>query len=424
MPENSTAKQIADTVKTDNITDSQMSQIIESMAKSEDVNLDKVITEGFVRKGAEQEQAQQQAQKLMNDAADTTTTKEENTIENTTNNVADRMVNAEGITAENQKVAPVQQYSRNQTGVTEAVNKNTGKQNIVVEIAESTPEKTTVKLSDGSIVDYKTVEINNPTMRNLYNFAATFDDTKAANAVIENYNGESMPTYLESAAVFYNAGKLGKTSYESIMNNPINARIVSEMSPSTLLEMYYLGENSRSPLSQNSNVQQAVKMGTGSVIDNRLDKSDNRMKSVVEMVAKKTGLDIELNDELEHGENGNFQKALSRIALAKKTGKGTDTNEYTTLVHELGEFSEAYNHEGMQKVVDTVLDYVTTKEGAAYLTNTIEQYHKAYKTVEKERPMKILLMSMYLTMWQDCLPTRREWKHFQVLVGEHDRESA
>lgn len=383
MPENSTAKQIADTVKTDNITDLQMSQIIESMANSEDVNLDKVITEGFVRKGAEQEQAQQQAQKLMNDAADTTTTKEENTIENTTNSVADRMVNAEGITAENQKVAPVQPYSRNQTGVTEAVNKNTGKQNIVVEIAESTPEKTMVKLSDGSIVDYKTVEINNPTMRNLYNFAATFDDTKAANAVIENYNGESMPTYLESAAVFYNAGKLGKTSYESIMNNPINARIVSEISPSTLLEMYYLGENSRSPLLQNSNVQQAVKMGNGSVIDNRLDKSDNRMKSVVEMVAKKTGLDIELNDELEHGENGNFQKALSRIALAKTTGKGNATNEYTTLVHELGEFSEAYNHEGMQKVVDTVLNYVTTKEGAAYLTNTIEQYHKAYKTVEK-----------------------------------------
>ena len=379
MPENSTAKQIADTVKTDNITDLQMSQIIESMAKSEDVNLDKVITEGFVRKGAEQEQAQQQAQKLINDTVDTSTTKEENT----TNNVADRMVNVEGITAENQKVAPVQQYSRNQTGVTEAVNKNTGKQNIVVEIAESTPEKTMVKLSDGSIVDYKTVEINNPTMRNLYNFAATFDDTKAANAVIENYNGESMPTYLESAAVFYNAGKLGKTSYESIMNNPVNARIVSEMSPSTLLEMYYLGENSRNPVVQNSDMQQAVKMGSGSVMDNRLDKSDNRMKSVVEMVAKKTGLDIELNDELEHGENGNFQKALSRIALAKTTGKGNTTNEYTTLVHELGEFSEAYNHEGMQKVVDTVLDYVTTKEGAAYLTNTIEQYHKAYKTVEK-----------------------------------------
>lgn len=379
MPENSTAKQIADTVKADNITDSQMSQIIESMANSEDVNLDKVITEGFVRKGAEQEQAQQQAQKLINDTVDTSNTEEENA----TNKVADRMVNAEGITAENQKVAPVQQYSRNQTGVTEAVNKNTGKQNIVVEIAESTPEKTMVKLSDGSIVDYKTVEINNPTMRNLYNFAATFDDTKAANAVIENYNGESMPTYLESAAVFYNAGKLGKTSYESIMNNPVNARIVSEMSPSTLLEMYYLGKNSRSPLLQNSNVQQAVKMGNGSVIDNRLDKSDNRMKSVVEMVAKKTGLDIELNDELEHGENGNFQKALSRIALAKTTGKGNTTNEYTTLVHELGEFSEAYNHEGMQKVVDTVLNYVTTKEGAAYLTNTIEQYHKAYKTVEK-----------------------------------------
>lgn len=383
MPENSTAKQIADTVKADNITDSQMSQIIESMAKSEDVNLDKVITEGFVRKGAEQEQAQQQAQELMNNTADTSAAREDNAIENTTGNMTGRVKNAEGIVIENEKVAPVQPYSRNQTGVTAAVNRNTGKQDIVVEIAESTPEKTMVKLSDGRVVDYKTVEIGNPTMRNLYNFAATFDDTKAANAVIENYNGESMPTYLESTAVFYNAGKLGKTSYESIMNNPVNARIVSEMSPSTLLEMYYLGENSRSPLLQNSNVQQAVKMGNGSVIDNRLDKSDNRMKSVVEMVAKKTGLDIELNDELEHGENGNFQKALSRIALAKTTGKGNATNEYTTLVHELGEFSEAYNHEGMQKVVDTVLNYVTTKEGAAYLTNTIEQYHKAYKAVEK-----------------------------------------
>lgn len=383
MPENSTAKQIADTVKADNITDSQMSQIIESMANSEDVNLDKVITEGFVRKGAEQEQAQQQAQKLINDTVDTSAAREDNAIENTTGNMTGGVKNAEGIVIENEKVAPVQPYSRNQTGVTAAVNRNTGKQDIVVEIAESTPEKTMVKLSDGRVVDYKTVEIGNPTMRNLYNFAATFDDTKAANAVIENYNGESMPTYLESTAVFYNAGKLGKTSYESIMNNPVNARIVSEMSPSTLLEMYYLGENSRSPLSQNSNVQQAVKMGTGSVIDNRLDKSDNRMKSVVEMVAKKTGLDIELNDELEHGENGNFQKALSRIALAKTTGKGNTTNEYTTLVHELGEFSEAYNHEGMQKVVDTVLNYVTTKEGAAYLTNAIEQYHKAYKTVEK-----------------------------------------
>lgn len=383
MPENSTAKQIADTVKADNITDSQMSQIIESMAKSEDVNLDKVITEGFVRKGAEQEQAQQQAQELMNNTADTSAAREDNAIENTTGNMTGRVKNAEGIVIENEKVAPVQPYSRNQTGVTAAVNRNTGKQDIVVEIAESTPEKTMVKLSDGRVVDYKTVEIGNPTMRNLYNFAATFDDTKAANAVIENYNGESMPTYLESTAVFYNAGKLGKTSYESIMNNPVNARIVSEMSPSTLLEMYYLGENSRNPVVQNSDMQQAVKMGTGSVIDNRLDKSDNRMKSVVEMVAKKTGLDIELNDELEHGENGNFQKALSRIALAKTTGKGNTTNEYTTLVHELGEFSEAYNHEGMQKVVDTVLNYVTTKEGAAYLTNAIEQYHKAYKTVEK-----------------------------------------
>ena len=101
-------------------------------------------------------------------------------------------------------------------------------------------------------------------------------------------------------------------------------------------------------------------------------------------VAKKTGLEITLNDNLEHGENGHFQKALSRIALSS-----TSKNEYATLVHELNEFAESYNPEGMKKVIDKVLDYAQTQEGAAFLfgkeSGFVQRYQNAYKRVEADK---------------------------------------
>ena len=104
------------------------------------------------------------------------------------------------------------------------------------------------------------------------------------------------------------------------------------------------------------------------------------MAEVAERVAKKTGLEITLNDSLEHGENGHFSQALSRIALSS-----TSHNEYETLIHELNEWANTYNPEGMRKVMDAVLDYAQTKEGATYLSDRIQKYYDTYKRVESDK---------------------------------------
>lgn len=123
-----------------------------------------------------------------------------------------------------------------------------------------------------------------------------------------------------------------------------------------------------------------VKKGTGTVTDNRTNKQDKKIVEIATALAKKTGVDIELNDKLEHDARGTFAKGLSKIALSN-----TADNEYTALVHEMSEFATAYNPEGMEKVVGVVLNYVESKRGADYLTKSIDAHYKTYRQVEKDK---------------------------------------
>lgn len=270
---------------------------------------------------------------------------------------------------------------KNQTSVVRAFEKGSNTPVVAVKLENINGNRATVKLGDGSVTDLSNINIQDPIKQKLYNFATTMETAEAGNAVIERYAGEPVTSYAEACAVFYNAGKLGATSYEEVLNNPKNSRNVGIISnTATLKTMYELGVNSRNvkvaPV-QPAKITDIVKPEQGIVIDNRTDNSDMRIKDIAEQVAAKTGLEITLNDSLSHGENGHFQKALSRIALS-----GKSHNEYETLVHELNEFAESYNPEGMKTVVDSVLNYAATKEGSTYLTQRITQYHNAYKRVE------------------------------------------
>lgn len=409
MEENSTARRIVDTVKPEAITDRQMGQIVESMANSDSVNLQQVISKGIEKSGVERRAAEQQAQEMVQEAARRSQETQEEAGALAENMQSGGMTQQPGVKAPDAVATSQQTYggdvqqaqsgttggryelARKQTGVTGAVDVRTGKPAVVVEIAENTPKKTMVKMSDGSVVDLSTVEITDENMRNLYDFAATFDDTWAGNALIKNYGGESMSTYLRANAVFYNAGRLGKTSFESLLSNPKNANMVAGVSSIAMLqEMYFLGENqtARENVAKQSNAAKnagQVQKGSGKVIDNRKDKADNRMYEIAKVVAEKTGLDISLNDTLESGEQGHFAKALSQIALSHRLTDGKETNEYTTLVHELNEFAESYDPEGMQQVLDAVLDYAMTKEGAERITESVEAYQKAYRRVEADK---------------------------------------
>lgn len=405
MDESTTAKQIIEEKGRENLNAEDLGAIVQSMAEESDGDIQDVLTERFAELGETNKQARKDAKEIIK--AVTTPSEEVTNEENDTRtqkfeaNPNLSTVYAETLegkhTAVNDAINNVQSsyhYAQmekkgrdSHTGVTRAVVKSTGEKQIVIDVQNVSGNHATVRMSNGTLKDLSEIEIPDRNLRQLYNFSTTMDTATVANTLINNWDNEEVAPYVRASAVFYNAGKLGTSSFESLMNNPKNAQLVMSVNnPATLKAMYTLGQNNSqraevAPVQQQKNINGSEqKEKAGKVVDLRTDKADGRMVRVAEHVAKKTGLEITLNDSLEHGENGHFSQALSRIALSS-----TSHNEYETLIHELNEWANTYNPEGMRKVMDAVLDYAQTKEGATYLSDRIQKYYDTYKRVESDK---------------------------------------
>lgn len=405
MDESTTAKQIIEEKGRENLNAEDLGAIVQSMAEESDGDIQDVLTERFAELGETNKQARKDAKEIIK--AVTTPSEEVTNEENDTRtqkfeaNPNLSTVYAETLegkhTAVNDAINNVQSsyhYAQmekkgrdSHTGVTRAVVKSTGEKQIVIDVQNVSGNHATVRMSNGTLKDLSEIEIPDRNLRQLYNFSTTMDTATVANTLINNWDNEEVTPYVRASAVFYNAGKLGTSSFESLVNNPKNAQLVMSVNnPATLKAMYTLGQNNSqraevAPVQQQKNVNESEQNEkAGKVVDIRTDKADGRMVRVAEHVAKKTGLEITLNDSLEHGENGHFSQALSRIALSS-----TSHNEYETLIHELNEWANTYNPEGMRKVMDAVLDYAQTKEGATYLSDRIQKYYDTYKRVESDK---------------------------------------
>lgn len=405
MDERTTAKQIVEEKGRENLNAEDLGAIAQSMAEESGKDIQDVLTERFAELGETKQQARKDAKEIIkavttpseevtNEENDTRTQKFEanpnlptvyaETLEGKHTAVNDAINNVQS----SYHYAQMEKKGReSHTGVTRAVVKSTGEKQIVIDVQNVSGNHATVRMSNGTLKDLSEIEIPDRNLQQLYNFSTTMDTATVANTLINNWDNEEVAPYVRASAVFYNAGKLGTSSFESLMNNPKNAQLVMSVNnPATLKAMYTLGQNNSqraevAPVQQQKNVngsEQTEK--AGKVVDLRTDKADGRMAEVAERVAKKTGLEITLNDSLEHGENGHFSQALSRIALSS-----TSHNEYETLIHELNEWANTYNPEGMRKVMDTVLDYAQTKEGATYLSDRIQKYYDTYKRVESDK---------------------------------------
>ncbi len=406
MDEDTGAKQLLNEKGRENLTADDFGTIVQSMAEETNADIEEVLTERFVELNETKKQAKEDAKEIINavSTASEDVSEEENTarVKKFEENPNLGTVYAETMrgehTALNDALNDVQSsyhYTQmekkgrdNHTGVTKAVVKDSGENQIVIDVQNVSGNHAIVRMANGTLKDLSEIEIPDRNLRQLYNFSSTMDTATVANTLINNWDNEEVTPYVRASAVFYNAGKLGTSSFESLMNNPKNAQLVMSVNnPATLKAMYTLGQNNSqrgevAPVQQTQEVHKGENSAKkeGKVVDLRTDKADSRMVSVAEKVAEKTGLEITLNDSLEHGENGHFNQALSRIALSS-----TSHNEYETLIHELNEWANTYNPEGMRKVMDTVLDYAQTKEGADYLSEKIQQYYIKYKGIEADK---------------------------------------
>lgn len=380
MEDKTTAKNIVSNTKSEDITDAQMGEVLESMADV-DANMVSSIFEKIEPVQSETESETLNTQSAAdNRKPQFDNVQMQNVAENPQNETEKGQINAKFVGNETlQELASKMTKQERNHGVTKAMVTKTNQPVIAIKFDEVSKNKATVRLENDMVVPLEEVQMDSKNMQNLYNVAATMNDTKAANAMLDKYNGQPMHVYAQSCAVFYNAGQLKTASFEEMVQNPKNADLVAGMGDTaTLYEMFSLGRNSTENIAP---VQQNVVKGPvqeGKVIDNRTNKQETRIAQFAEMVAKRTGLEITLNDSLENGERGHFQAAMGRIALSSKAD-----NQYEVLTHELMEYASTYNAEKMQKVYDTALSYAMSDMGAKRLTETIKAYQNAYEKVEE-----------------------------------------
>ena len=356
MDKSTTAKEIVANTKVEEITDEQMAQIIESMAEVDQKNETDVVSQILSIAPVQESNGPASNAPVSNPLERVDNTNSGiNSVNGIDNNITER-----------------------NHGVTKATLPGTNEQVIALKFEEVSKDTATVRLGNNTVVPLSEVQMNDRTMQQLYNFASTVHNTKASNVMLDRYAGQPMEVYARACITFYNAGQLKTASFDEMVHNSKNAQLVAGMGDTaTLYQMFELGRNSVSNIAPVQPKVTKQKVTEGKVIDNRTDKSESRLLDLYTLVAKRTGVDIELNDALEHGARGNFTASLGKIALSNRSD-----NQYEVLVHELMEYASTYNPQKMQEVYDMVLSYAMSDMGAERLTQAIKAYQNAYEQVE------------------------------------------
>lgn len=243
--------------------------------------------------------------------------------------------------------------------------------NITISGIVSTEGEPTVKTSSGTL---KLGEINfqSEAVSTLYNNASTIGSTKAASTYLRLYPGNMMVNaYDNMIQSILKDGELG-FSVDKILNRRKAA--VHWIGEAGVKEIYELGkEKAESKKSQRTSVN---RKGTGKAIDKTRSKIKEPLIKVFDEIAKKTGLDIEVSDKEMSNVRGYFEESMSRIVL------NADENMFETVMHELGEFTDTWNTEGMEAFQTALLDWYFETYDSNKMHNLISATQKAYKEQE------------------------------------------
>lgn len=191
-------------------------------------------------------------------------------------------------------------------------------------------------------------------------------------ALVENYRGGSVDTYVQAMSGLYNAGRTGSLTFEqgvravapaaAVMNNETALRAAYEAGRSTVTA----AEPMAAPgVSGN----QAITMrGT-------TPESTSTPLQALQLAAMKLGTNVTIAGELDDGNgnavNGSYNAANNEISLSEKS-----VNSYQTALHETAHYIQQNNPEGWAELKQTALAFYTEKVG---MTEAQEKVFKAYE---------------------------------------------
>ena len=213
---------------------------------------------------------------------------------------------------------------------------------------------TVVELQDGTKTTTDYVQFNNPNTKAVYKSTAKFGSL-GAYALVKNYDSKVNPySYLHAAESFYNAGASGKITFDQAANTlsaPIEMGIMDRGAAN---ELFLSGqEQSKEIGTTKTAVTKANKNQGGVVTLTREATVTPQEKEVLDRVAAKTKLDIVLDGSLESNDNGYIDPANGKVVLNPDSG-----HIYATLMHELGEYTHAYNTAEMLDACRPIVEYM------------------------------------------------------------------
>ena len=213
---------------------------------------------------------------------------------------------------------------------------------------------TVVELQDGTKTTTDYLQFNNPNTKAVYKSAAKFG-TLGAYALVKNYDSKVNPySYLHAAESFYNAGASGKITFDQAANTlsaPIEMGIMDRGAAN---ELFLSGQEQSKEIGTTKTAVTKANKNQGGVVTLTGEATlTPQEKEVLDRVAAKTKLDIVLDGSLESNDNGYIDPANGKVVLNPDSG-----HIYATLMHELGEYTHAYNTAEMLDACRPIVEYM------------------------------------------------------------------
>ena len=213
---------------------------------------------------------------------------------------------------------------------------------------------TVVELQDGTKTTTDYVQFDNPNTKAVYKSAAKFGSL-GAYALVNNYDSKVNPySYLHAAESFYNAGASGKITFDQAANTlsaPIEMGIMDRGAAN---ELFLSGQEQSKEIGTTKTAVTKANKNQGGVVTLTGEATVTpQEKEVLDRVAAKTKLDIVLDGSLESNDNGYIDPANGKVVLNPDSG-----HIYATLMHELGEYTHAYNTAEMMDACRPIVEYM------------------------------------------------------------------
>lgn len=261
-----------------------------------------------------------------------------------------------------------------------------------------------VKLSD--------ISFQNEAVGILYNNASTMGSTKGANTYVKFYPGNIMVNYYDQMVQsIMKDGELGLSIDNVIRNRRAAMRWIGEEG---IRELYALGKEKT--VAKNKQRTSVKRKGTGKAIDKTRSNTQAPLMKVFEQIAQKTGVDIEVSDNEISNVKGYFEESMSRIVL------NSDENMFETVLHELGEFTDTWNTEGMQAFQNALLDWYFETYGDN-LHGYVSSVQKTYQEHEGSKTYREAANEIVNDAISGLFATEKGVKDFTKWLNENRTEA-